>query len=321
MKKALIFLSLLVTLSALAFTPSSQQVTNYIASYGLGTNYNIVYASTNVTFTPQVYYLTNVIGGVTNIFTNTALYIGVTIPPNTNSLTPAQTNVLFNAVTNAAGGNFAFNSTNYARLLGNNPFANTNTFYATAGEFNLIADTIIAGANLGGGTSTANATKDFQIIYPGYNEAVATVPVLDIYSSSSTSIQLAIGGSGASGASGGSATDIYFQTMTNIGTSSQTWLHLDAFGNFNFGAGASVGTSTNKASNGFFLNLNSTISSTGNLIVTNAVSCAAITNGQMIIWGTTNTLPPVNTNYTYIATQTNAPGWLFVSSNGVWVRK
>ena len=51
------------------------------------------------------------------------------------------------------------------------------------------------------------------------------------------------------------------------------------------------------------------------------VSSHGYINGNMIIWGNTNTLPAINTNYTYLATATNAPGFLFVSSNGVWVRK
>ena len=75
MMKKILFLLLLIPALSRAANPSFYDTTNLIASFGFGTNYQKVVASTNIQFNVTNYFTTNIVGTVTNISTNYVMFI------------------------------------------------------------------------------------------------------------------------------------------------------------------------------------------------------------------------------------------------------
>lgn len=112
---------------------------------------------------------------------------------------------------------------------------------------------------------------------------------------------------------GGTALQLYSNTSIQLGTGSAYWWIVDSTGDFypyQSGFSGSIGLPSVKVPAIYATNL-----------VTASIYSKLHTNGFTIFTDNTNTLPPVDTNHVWIATATNSQGSLFVSSNGVWIKK
>ena len=330
MKKLILILILALFIPALtrAANPSFYDLTNVISSFGFGTNYPKVVASTNILFNVTNYYTTNIVGSVTNISTNSVMFISSTASGG-GSYYP--TGIVANAFTNPLGGNLPLNSTNIPGLTNNNIWGvyGGQTFI---GEINLQNQGSLAGADSGGSGVTANNTHRylFQAFPYASSGPSLNYAIWGYLTTGSQQLFLDLGG--YAGNTGG-ASDVYIVGATNSSGAATRWWHFDQFGSMSpaqTNSYQSIGLATDRVPTVYTLTNNDSVSISTNLstvtatavsITTTNLSTLSITNGNMIIWSTTNTLPPVNTNYTYLATATNSPGFLFVSSNGVWVRK
>lgn len=321
--KKLLFLLLLIPALSRAANPSFYDLTNVISSFGFGTNYPKIVASTNIQFNVTNYYTTNIVGGVTNVTTNAVMFISSTAVGG-GSYYP--TGIVANAFTNPLGGNLSLNSTNIPGLTNNNIWGGYGgqTFI---GEINLQNQGSLAGADYGGSGVTPNNTHRFLFqVFPYASSGSSLNYALWSYVTPSSQ-QLFLDLGGYSGNTGG-ASDVYIENSTNSSGIDTRWWHFDQFGNLSpaqTNSWQSIGLAVDRVPTIYAQTDNSAVVITTNLtattVTTTNLNTLAITNGNMIIWGNTNTLPAINTNYTYLATATNAPGFLFVSSNGVWVRK
>lgn len=322
--KKLLFLLLLIPALSRAANPSFYDLTNVISSFGFGTNYPKIVASTNIQFNVTNYYTTNIVGGVTNVTTNAVMFISSTAGGGGGYY---PTNIVSAAVTNTSGVNFAFNPTNYGILTNVNvwAFQSMQTFL---GELNIQNQGSLAGADNGGlGGVTPNNTHRYLFqVYPYASSGPSLNYALWSYVTPSSQ-QLFFDLGGYPGNTGG-ASDVYIENSTSSSGIDTRWWHFDQFGNLSpaqTNSWQSIGLAVDRVPTIYAQTDNSAVVITTNLtattITTTNLNTLAITNGNMIILGSTNTLPTINTNYTYLATATNAPGFLFVSSNGVWVRK
>lgn len=228
------------------------------------------------------------------------IYINVPIPSNTNALTAGQSNILALALTNPA----AFKPiTNNFSSYGRETYRNRDFFLG--GDFN----------NNFGFEST-NTSKLISFAAPTFNDQNVYYAWLASMSLANE-IHLTLGGqdrsSGYFGAWG--VTEIDFVTAPSVGSGPAVQWMIDSNGNFypfTSGSLVNLGAPSKRVNSGYLSNLDATVS----------VKTGMITNGNMIILSSTNVAPPNNNpNYVWVSTATNAPGYFFVGSNGVWVRK
>jgi|GEM_PF-5049666 len=331
MKKLILILVLALFIPALtrAANPSFYDLTNVISSFGFGTNYPKVVASTNILFNVTNYYTTNIVGSVTNISTNSVMFISSTASGGGGYY---PTNIVANSLTNTAGGNYSYNPTNVPSLTNSQIFGGPGQLDTFISEVSLQNQGSLAGADSGGSGVTANNTHRylFQAFPYASSGPSLNYAIWGYLTTGSQQLFLDLGG--YAGNTGG-ASDVYIAGATNSSGTATRWWHFDQFGSMSpaqTNGYQSIGLATDRVPTVYTLTNNdsvsistnlSTVTATATTVVTTNLNTLSITNGNMIIWSTTNTLPPVNTNYTYIATATNSPGFLFVSSNGVWVRK
>ena len=213
-------------------------------------------------------------------------------------LSQSQSNILYSAVTNAAGGNLSFQSGSYQ------PVSNNFTSY---GYQTILNNNMKLGADAFG-TLTINSLKSFGFTgFPYNNQDYLYGLNWLAYSAPATNVFTVIVGGGVS--------EIDFSTTPTVTPGTTINWMIDGYGNLQPKSASSaitLGSATNRVSTGYFSNLDAAAS----------IKTAVITNGNMILWSSTNVAPPNgNPNYIWLATSTNAPGFFFVSSNGVWAKK
>jgi hypothetical protein len=212
-------------------------------------------------------------------------------------LTTNQLNIINAAVTNPAGGNLSFQSGSYQ------PVSNNFTSY---GYQTILNNNMKLGADAFG-TLTINSLKSFTFTgFPYNNQDYLYGLNWLAYSAPATNVFTVIVGGGVS--------EIDFSTTPTVTPRTTINWMIDGYGNLQPKSASSaitLGSATNRVSAGYFSNLDAAVS----------IKTAVITNGNMILWSSTNSPPPNgNPNYIWLATSTNAPGFFFVSSNGVWTK-
>lgn len=277
-----------IMLSARAETASLTTVTNI----GVALLQNNVVAGANIAVTANGNKIT---------IANTAAS-GTTLNSN-------QLNAVNNAVTNGApsGGNFNFLPYNYPTLGGANVFSNNNT---------VLAQEWLVGANVSGnGTVTASQAHEFWMLFPAYASSTALNGFLGV---NATALNVNTLDVGSVNSGGWGVSQIFLDTGAAYNSASTRWWTIDSSGNlypYQSNPTYSLGLANAKIATAYISN-----TVTGDL-TTGGLWTGIITNGLQIWASTTNFVPPVDTNHIWLATATNAPGYFFVSSNGVWIRK
>jgi hypothetical protein len=355
MKKFLISL-FLAPLTLLAANPSFQDVTNVIS----GSGYNLIFGTNPPPWATNAA-STNYSAGNNIVFTLTSTNpwtysIAAVIPPNTNALTSAQTNVIKAAVTNIGNANFAFNPTNYALLTNSQVWTGTNWFAIP-----------VLGSDSGATTITAGAAKQMYLQMPSAVSGSNPVSVVSASASAgSTYFNMIVGSVNANQiafttSTGGTYTPLTAWAITSTGEllpnngSAQigdsfnpvSIVYANSIQLANYISAATLQISGNAyVTTGVFTNIasgNLTLSGTGTVPTLNSTTASigtesvtkstiqnllttSITNGFMVFLQSTNPVPPTNSPYVYVAVDTNASGYIFVSSNisktaTAWIRK
>jgi hypothetical protein len=228
------------------------------------------------------------------------------------SISPGQSNVIKNSVTNDAGGNISFNVGTYE------PNSNSFTSYGSQTYKNATLRVGADAASVSGlGTITASTPKFFNWVGTAFDSQnyIYGIAFMSLSSPTNGSFQLAIGGNQTIGVAGTS--QLFF--MTGNGASNNAIVQWTVDGNGNLypsNSSVTLGTTARPIPSTYSSNVVALVSVTAPSIVS-----SIITNGSMVLVSATNAAPSANANFVWLAVSTNAPGFIFVGSNSVWVRK
>lgn len=197
----------------------------------------------------------------------------------------------------------------------------TNAINANTNIFNTSSNNIATGINdfqnarmnvganwdgvfVSNGIVQANQQHLFGMFAPSFGSTAPDMPFLSVCGYSPTFSYMELGK--FQGTTNGIC-QIIFSTgaqPTNVIT---RWWYIDVDGTFSPWPStvANFGSAANPVNLGTFTTVKTTF----------------LTNGTTVFVSSTNSAPPNNPNLIFVATPTNAQGWIFISSNGVWFRK